>query len=243
MIWFGNLNRILATPDPEAFGPMPEDRRMLHALRVVAEHAPQLSGGALIEALEATGWVDGDTARRLLPTFVHFDPDRHFADYVRSLSFRGRGAEDPFREGIRCIFEELVGGTTLAENGTEPVINFASGPLEGAVLAHPEVSFTINGATREAVLAAAEELPDAIVIVARNFEKGAAAQLAGLLAGSEVPGTLVTVNLLLGIRAMALRYQPGTERVVRLLAAGRPLRSTDIASLGEPARVLVGSGG
>src|SRR5690606_22820976 len=98
-------------------------------------------------------------------------------------------------------------------SGAEPMIRFASGALEGVVLAHPEVSFTINGSTRDAVLAAAEEMPDTIVIVARNFEKGAAAHLSGLLADTEVPGTLVTVNLLLGIRAIALRYQPGVERI------------------------------
>lgn len=206
---------------------------MLHALRTVAEHAPQLSGGDLVSALEATGWVDGDTARRLLPAFVHFDPDRHFADYVRSLSFRGRGAQADFRAGVRSIFDDLIGGATIDERGAEPLIRFASGELQGVALAHPEVSFTINGSTRDAVLAAAEEMPDTIVIVARNFEKGAAAHLSGLLADTEVPGTLVTVNLLLGIRAIALRYQPGVERVVRLLSAGRPIRSTDIATLGE----------
>jgi hypothetical protein len=48
-----------------------------------------------------------------------------------------------------------------------------------------------------------------------------------------VPGTLVTVNLLLGIRATTLRYQPGAERVIELLGSGRPLRSRDVAVLGE----------
>lgn len=234
MIWFGNLNRILATTDPAAFGPVPEDRRMLHALRTVAERAPQLSGPSLIEALAATGWVDGATARRLLPTFVHFDPDRHFSEYLRSLSFRGRSAESDFRDGVRCIVQELTGEGVVDEGGPEPAIRFRTGDREGVVLAHPEVSFTIGGATREAILAAAEEMPDALVVVARNFERGAADHLSGLLSGTGVPGTLVTVNLLLGVRAMTLRYQPSAERVVRLLAAGRPLRSCDIALLGEP---------
>lgn len=233
MIWFGNLNRILATPDPDAFGPVPEHRRMLQALRSVAERAPQLSGGPLIDALAATGWVDESTAQRLLPTFVHFDPDRHFSEYLRSLSFRGRSAAADFREGVRCIFEELTGDGASDESGPEPAIRFRTGELEGLVLAHPEVSFTINGATRDAILAAVEEMPDAIVVVARNFERTAAAQLAGLLAGTGVPGTLVTVNLLLGMRAMKLRYRPHEDRVVRLLATGRPLRSTDIAHLGD----------
>lgn len=233
MIWFGNLNRILATADPDAFGPVPEDDRMLHALRTVAERAPQLSGRPLIDALAATGWVDGATAQRLLPTFVHFDPDRHFSDYLRSLSFRGRSAAPDFRHGVRCIVEELTGEGVLDEGGAEPAIRFRTGDREGLVLAHPEVSFTIGGATRDAVLAAVEEMPDALVIVARNFERGTADHLSGLLAGTGVPGTLLTVNLLLGVRAMNLRYRPSPQRIVHLLATGRPLRSCDIAVLGE----------
>lgn len=237
MIWFGNLNRILATTDPDAFGPVPEDDRMLHALRSVAERAPQLSGRPLVDALAATGWVDGATAQRLLPTFVHFDPDRHFSEYLRSLSFRGRSAAADFRDGVRCIVEELTGDGAMDEGGPEPAIRFRTGDLEGIVLAHPEVAFTIAGATRDAIMAAVEEMPDTLVVVARNFERGAADHLSGLLSGTGVPGTLVTVNLLLGLRAMKLRYRPSAERVVRLLAAGRPLRSCDIALLGEPLEV------
>ena len=233
MIWFGNLNRILATEDPTAYGPMPEQQRMLHALKAVAERAPQLSGRARIEALVATGWVDQHTAQRLLPTFIHFDADRHFSDYLRSLSFRGRSAAPEFREGVRCIFEELTGEAAVGEVGPESSIRFRTGEREGIVLAHPEVSFTISGHTRDAIAAAVEEMPDVLVIVARNFERGAAEQLASLLARTEVPGTLLTVNLLLGIRAMKLRYRPADSRVVELLGAGRPLRSSDIACLGE----------
>ena len=48
-----------------------------------------------------------------------------------------------------------------------------------------------------------------------------------------MPGTLVTVNLLLGIRAISLRYQPSPTRVIALLGYGRPLRSADIARLGD----------
>ena len=242
MIWFGNLNRILATSDPDAFGPMPEDHRMLRALRAVAERSPQLTGRPLIEALAATGWVDGATAQRLLPTFVHFDPDRHFSEYLRSLSFRGRSAATDFRDGVRCIVEELTGEAALGEDGPEPAIRFRTGELEGIVLAHSEVSFTIGGATREAVLAAVEEMPDSLVIVARNFDRGTAEHLSGLLSDTGVPGTLVTVNLLLGLRAMQLRYRPSDERVARLLAIGRPLRSVDIASLGEREQALTGHG-
>ena len=49
------------------------------------------------------------------------------------------------------------------------------------------------------------------------------------------PGLLasVTVNLLLGIRATALKYQPPRERVVDLLSVGRPIRTQDVAILGE----------
>jgi hypothetical protein len=97
----------------------------------------------------------------------------------------------------------------------------------------PMGSFSIGGPTRVALAAAVEEMPDVLVIVARNFQEGAAAQLGSLLSGTDVPGTLVTVNLLLGIRATALRYQPGTDRVLDLLGSGRPLRSADVAYLGN----------
>jgi hypothetical protein len=233
MIWFGNLNRILPEPDPEAFGPLPERTRMRRALEWVAERAPQLSGAALLDALATSGWIDRGSAERLLPEFRFFDPDRHFADYLRRLSFRGRSAADDFRQGVRCVVEEVTGSGTLGELGPEPAIRFRSGAREGIVIAHPEVGFTIGGRTREAVAAAVEEMPDALVVVARNFERGAADQLSGLLHRTEVPGTLITVNLLLGIRATALRYQPSPDRVVELLGCGRPLRSADVARLGE----------
>src|SRR5690606_19837517 len=99
MIWFGNLNRILPEPDPAAFGPLPERTRMLRALEWVAERAPQLSGSALLDALAGTGWIDRSAAERLLPEFRHFDPDRHFSDTLRRLSFRGRSAAEDFRRG------------------------------------------------------------------------------------------------------------------------------------------------
>jgi len=76
-------------------------------------------------------------------------------------------------------------------------------------------------------------MPDALLVVARNFDPHAAAQLSGELAGTGVPGTLVTLNLLLGIRAITLRYQPPVERVIGVLGAGRPLRSADVARLGD----------
>jgi len=233
MIWFGNLNRIVATQDPQAFGPVPEHRRMLRALQTGAERAPQLTGRPRVEALAATGWVDNATAQRLLPTFVHFDPDRHFADYLRSLSFRGRSVAEDFREGVRAVMEELTGAATLDDAGAEPVIRFGTGEVEAMAIAHPEVNLTISGRTRDTILAAVEEMPDTIVLVARNFDRHAGAQLSGLLAGTEVPGTLITVNQLLGIRAMALHYRPATQRVIELLSQDRPVRSRDIARLGD----------
>lgn len=209
---------------------------MRRALEWVAERAPQLAGGDLVDALAASGWVDAHTAARLLPLFGDFNPDRHFSDYLRQLSFRGRSAESQFREGIRHIVEELTGGEAAVEEvGPEACIRFRSGEREGLVLAHPEVRFSINGRTREAVVAAVEEMPDALVVVARNFDGAAAAQLSGLLHRTGVPGTLVTVNLLLGMRAVALRYRPTHERVVDLLGAGRPIRSADVARLGDRA--------
>lgn len=233
MIWFGNLNRILAVADPEAFGPLSEERRMQRALEAVAEQAPLLSGDLLLDALAATGWVDRSTAKRLMPAFRHFDADRHFADYLRRLSFRGRSAEIEFRRGIRCVFQDLLGDGSVDPDEAGELLRFRRGDYEGVVLAHPEVSFSIGGPTRDRIQAAREQLPDALVVVARNFDGQAAAQVSSLLARSEVPGTLVTVNLLLGIRATTLRYQPPLERVMSVLAAGGTLRSRDIARLGD----------
>ena len=233
MIWFGNLGSILGTPVPEGFGLLSDTRRMQHALERVAERTPQLSGADLLDALEATGWVDRATAARLLPEFSHFDPDRHFADYLRRLSFRGRSAEDEFRAGVRIVMEEVVGDGSIEEIGPEAGVRFRRGEYEGVVLAYPEVSFGIGGRTREAIEAAVQEMPDAMLVVARNFDPHAAAQLSSLLAGTGVRGTLVTLNLLLGIRAITLRYQPSLDRLADVLGAGRPLRSADIARLGD----------
>lgn len=233
MIWFGNLNRILPHREPEAYGPLSERKRMLRALETVAEQAPQLSGAALLQAISDTGWIDFDSARRLLPEFRAFDPDRHFADYLRSISFRGRSAATQFREAVRFVVEELTGEAGVASLGPEPAIRFRNGEREGVVLAHPEVGFTIAGATRDAIVAAVEEMPDVLVVVARNFDPQTASQLNSILDRTEVPGTLVTLNLLLGIRAHRLRYQPSADRVIQLLGVGRPLRSADIAQLGD----------
>jgi hypothetical protein len=233
MIWFGNLNRILAAPVPDGFGPLSEAKRMQHALERVAEQAPHLYGASLVDALAATGWVDRDTAARLLPGFTSFDADRHFADYLRRLSFRGQSAAEEFRQGVRHIVQEMVGDGTLEEVGPERGVRFRQGEYEGVVLAYPEVSFHIGGTARAAIDAVVEEMPDALVVVARNFDPHAAEQLSGVLSRTGVPGTLVTVNLLLGMRAISLRYQPSVARLLGVLGSGRPLRSADIARLGD----------
>jgi hypothetical protein len=233
MIWFGDLARL--TPHvPQALLRAPEHTRMQRALESVAAREPQLSGRPLVEALAATGWVDEATAARLLPAYLrHFDADRYFAERLRRLSFRGPLVADDFREGVARSIADVIGDAELGSIGPEPAIRFRCGEREGYVLAYPEVGFSLGGAVRDAIAAAAEHVPDALVIVARNFQSQTAAQLASLLERTEVPGTLVTVNLLLGMRAVALRYQPAPERVVRLLGAGRPLRTQDVARLGD----------
>lgn len=235
MIWFGNVNRLVVRPPPELIGFDGEAARMRMALERVAESTPGLWGGALLDALAATGWVDRATAERLLPCFRTFDADAHFAEYMRRLSFRGRSAAEEFRAGIRLVVGEIMGAATVDQVGPEECIRFGSEPLQGIVLAQPEVAFTIAGRTRDAIAAAVEEMPDALVVVARNFDRGASDQLRAVLDRSGVPGTLVTVNQLLGIRATALRYQPRIERVLEVLAVGGMMRSADIARLGERA--------
>jgi hypothetical protein len=235
MIWFGNLNRIVIRPPSSGLGFDGETARMQTALERVAETTPGLWGPSLVDALASTGWVDRATAERLLPHFPHFDADRHFAEYLRRLSFRGHSAADEFRTGVRCIVEEITGDGMIDRVGPEPCVRFSTDGFEGVVLAQPEVSFTITGRTREAIAAAVEEMPDAVVVVARNFDQGTARQLGTILYRSGVPGTLITINLLLGIRATALRYQPRLDRVVSLLSTGRMLRSADVARLGDRA--------
>jgi hypothetical protein len=234
MIWFGKpFSEVLFTP-PAGVAPVgDENARMEHALRWVAARDPHLEGPALVEALAGTGWVDHATASRLLPCFRHFDPDRYFSEALRSLSFRGPTAAGEFRQRIGRVMEDLTGAAALGTAGAEEVVRFGAGERQGVVFAYPQVQFSLGGESARAVAAAAEEMPDALVIVARNFQEGTAGQLASMLSGTEVPRTLVTVNLLLGIRATTLRYQPGAERVIELLGRGRPLRSRDVAVLGN----------
>lgn len=234
MIWFGKpLSEVLYTPPAGAAPVGDENTRMEHALRWVAARDPHLEGAELVDALAATGWVDRSTAARLLPCFRHFDPDRYFAEALRGLSFRGPSAAGEFRQRIGRVMEDLTGAAALGTVGEEECVRFGAGERQGLVLAYPQVQFTLGGDSAKSVAAAAEEMPDALVIVARNFQEGTAGQLASMLQGREVPGTLVTVNLLLGIRATTLRYQPGAERVIALLGSGRPLRSRDVAVLGD----------
>ncbi|HEV2130727.1 MAG TPA: hypothetical protein VGR27_06470, partial [Longimicrobiaceae bacterium] len=206
---------------------------MQHAIESVAARTPHLAGEPLLDALVQTGWVDRATAARLLPGFRHFDADRYFAESLRALSFRGTSVADEFRTRVARVVEELAGKAEIATVGEEEGIRFRHGEREGIVLAYPEVALTLGASARSSIAAAVEEMPDALVIVARNFGEGTAPQLAAMLSRTGVPGTLLTVNLLLGIRAMALRYQPGTDRVLDLLGTGRPLRSADIARLGD----------
>jgi hypothetical protein len=233
MIWFGNLSNAVSIPVATALLLGDENTRMENALRAVASRAPHLEGSTLVDALAATGWVDRATAARLLPSYRHFDADRWFAESLRSLSLKGPTVAEEFRERIGRVFTDLTGNARVDEVGPEGAVRFTLGEREGIVLAYPQVQFTLGGNASKAVLAAAEEMPDALVIVARNFQDGTRGQLQAMLDRTEVPGTLVTINLLLGMRATALKYQPSPERVVDLLRAGRPLRTQDVARLGE----------
>jgi hypothetical protein len=233
MIWFGTLSHALRIPVPALAAGGDEGQRMEAALRAVAAYAPHLEGTALLDALESTGYVDRRTAARLLPCYRHFDADRCFADALRSLSLKGPLVADEFRGRIGRVVEDLTGDARIGEVGPEGAVRFTRGGREGIVLSYPTVQFSLGGPSLKAVEAAVEEMPDALVIVARNFQDGCHGQLAGVLARTGVPGTLVTVNLLLGIRATALRYQPSPERVVDLLSLGRPIRTQDVATLGE----------
>jgi len=234
MIWFGNLSEILRIPLPAAALAAGDDNtRMEHALRAVASRAPHLEGDALLDALAATGWVDRRTAARLLPCFRHFDRDRWFAESLRSLSLKGPTVAEEFRSRVGRVVEDLTGNARLGDLGPEGAVRFSAGGREGVVLAYPAVQFALGGNAARAVEAAVDEMPDALVIVARNFQDNTRQQLSAMLHRTEVPGTLVTVNLLLGMRATALKYQPTPDRVLDLLALGRPLRTQDVATLGD----------
>jgi hypothetical protein len=230
MIWF----RDPPAATPLEFGPTLTARgRMKQALERVASRAPQLRGAELVGALLETGLVDPPTVRHLLPEFAGFDPERHFADHLRSLSFRGASRADEFRAAMERVVVDVVGSGARMPAGAEEAIVFEHGERQGVLLAFPEVNFSVGGRSRDWIAAAAEEMPDAIVVVARTFDAHAPGQLAALLSGADVPGTLVSVNLMLGIRAMVQKYAPPPDRVVDLLAAGRLLRSPDVAVLGE----------
>jgi hypothetical protein len=232
MIWFGNLSTLTGFPAPPlALGG--DNQRMEAALRAVAAVAPQLEGEALLDALAATGYLSRELAARLLPCYRHFDPDRCFAEALRSLSLKGPPAAEEFRGRVERVVADLTGNARADAVADEGVVRFTQGEREGIVLAYPAVQFTLGGPAARAVEAAVEEMPDALVVVARNFQDTTGAQLAAALSRTGVPGTLVTVNLLLGLRATALKYQPSPERVVDLLAVGRPIRTQDVALLAD----------
>lgn len=231
MIWFGRHPGLHIPSPVRGRVPVRDRDRMRAALEQIAAHAPHLTGAELLDALGDTGWIDRATAKRLLPEFRNFDPDRHFAEHMRRLSFRGPSASDEFHAGIGRIVADLFGSSRETEIAAELAFRFQHAEQEGLILGYPMVQLAIGGTLQEAVTSAIEEVPDALVIVARNFHPAAAEQLRGLLSSSEVPGTLITINLLLGVRATVLRYQPHKSRVVRLLGAGRPLRSADVARL------------
>jgi hypothetical protein len=234
MIWFGKLSKIFEAPAGFTLAPGGDDAtRMEQALRWVAARAPQLEGAALLDALAGTGWVDRATAARLLPAFRGFDADRVFAESLRSLSLRGDTAADEFRARVVRVVEDLTGDARLDALGPEQAIRFSHGERQGVVLAYPQVSFTLGGSAMKAVTAAIEELPDTLVIVARNFAEGAAGaaplgagpQRASRHAGDGEPAA--------GDAGDCLKYQPSPDRVIDLLGAGGALRSRDIAALGD----------
>jgi hypothetical protein len=234
MIWFGSLAGLPPVANRKDRDRVPsEHARMRRALESVASWAPQLAGGDLVQAAAATGWVDEDTARRLLPRFATFDADRYFADHLRRLSFRGASVAAEFRAGVSRVMEDLTGDAAIGAVGPGHGIRFRHQEREGILFAHPQVSFSIGGEMRDAVAAAAEEMPDVLVVVARNFQSSAQQQLSGLLATTKVPGTMLTLNVLLGLRAITLRYRPGAGRVIEMLGRGGTLRGADIAELGS----------
>ncbi len=206
---------------------------MSRALEWVAERDPTLAGAALTSALAATGYVDAGTARRLLPWFSGFDPNRHFSYRLRQLSCGGEPAGDEFRRRIAVVLRDLAGAAKPGRLASEPALRFSHGEREGVLLAYPRVSLSLSGSLLQAVRAASKEMPDTLVIVARNFRPGVAGELGGLLSGTEVPGTLVSVNRLLGMRAVARRYRPAPEKIVQLLSAGREVNSADLGRLGD----------
>lgn len=232
MIWFGPKAPNAATlPRPLPDRSLGDSTsRMYRALAEVAAHSPHLFGRPLVQALAESGWVSEAEAERLLPCFPRWDPDRSFAEALRRLSFRGLGVADEFRSRVARAMADIVGDARVSED--EGLVRWEAGERIGVVLAYPEVDWTVGGEARTTLARVAEEMPDSVAVVARSFRETAASEVRSLL-GPEVPGTLVSVNLLLGLRAAALRHQPPTSRMLELLGLGRSLRSVDLAVLGE----------
>jgi len=241
MIWFGHL-----TLQPAHGSPIdraqPELARMKMALRWVAARAPELRGEHLAAALVSTGWVDLEEARRLIPLFSHFDADAHFAEELRRLSFRGMSVVDEFHQRIGRILVDLTGRFAMDDVAGERCLRFRDEGREGLVFAYPLVGLSLGGGLTAALRTSAGEMPDSVVIVARTFRPDFEAQVRGLMHGSDVPCTLVTVNRLLGVRAVTLAYRPPRADVFRLLGQGGLIGSAAVAHLADRSVRVAGAG-
>ena len=190
MIWFGNLNRILPQPDPAAFGPLPERARMLRALKWVAERAPHLTGSSLLDALAGTGWVDrGHRASDSCRSSATSTPTATSPIPSAGSPF---AADPPPRSSAAasgCVMEEVTGDGDDGRGGTgagDPLPH--RGSARGSSSPTPRCPSPSRAGRATAVEAAVEEMPDVLVVVARNFERSTAAQLAAVLERTEVPG-------------------------------------------------------
>ena len=241
MIWFGHLT-LQSAERPPVDRARPELARMEMALRWVAARAPELRGETLAAALVSAGWVDLEEARRLLPLFSRFDADRHFADELRRLSFRGMSVLDEFHGRIGRVLVDLAGRFALDEVAGERCLRFRDGEREGLVFAYPRVGLSLGPGLTAALRDAAETMPDSVVIVARSFRPDFEAQVRGLMHGTDVPCTLITVNRLLGVRAVALAYRPPRADVLGLFEQGGLVGSAAVAHLADRSVRVAGAG-
>lgn len=230
MIWFGeNFVPVFTPRDREG-----EFSRMQRGIRWVAERTPGATGEELVSALSESGWVSTETARRLLPYFRDFDADRYFAERLRRLSFRGELAVDEFRRRIGQVMVDLTEeGERVVLSGGAEAVRFRAGERDGLVFAFPEVSYAVDPELRAAVPDVLEHFPHTVVLVARNFRPGAEAAFRSLFRGQEIAPTTVTVNRLLGLRAVALRYRTPADRVMDLLCSGSGVSTRAVARLGD----------
>jgi len=167
-------------------------------------------------------------------TSANFDPDRHFAESLRRLSFRGELAVDEFRRRIGQVMVDLTeDGEKVVLPGGAEAVRFRAGDRDGLVFAFPEVSYAVDAELRAAVPDVMEHFPHAVVLVARNFRAGAEASFRSLFRGQEIAPTLVTVNRLLGLRAVALRYGTPAELVMDMFCCGGSVSTRAVARLGD----------